>query len=69
MSETESVSSELEGPNRTITAITAAFCFVVREATVSIVLSTYDEMTTCTKMISFNDGRAGSNQLQKVAIE
>ena len=38
-SDAESVSSELVGPSRTITAITAAFCFVVSEAHVSIVLS------------------------------
>ena len=35
MSDSESISSELKGPSRTILAITAAFCFVVREATVS----------------------------------
>ena len=32
----ESVSSELEGPSRTITAITAAFCSVVNRTTVCI---------------------------------
>ena len=35
MSDAERVSSELEGTSRTITVITAAFCFVVSEATVS----------------------------------
>ena len=39
MSDAESVKSKLEGISRTITAIIAAFCFVVRESTVSIVLS------------------------------
>ena len=39
ISNAESVSSELVGSSRTITTITAAFCFVVSEATVSIVLS------------------------------
>ena len=36
MSDAESVGSELVGPRRSITATTAAFCFVVSEAIVSI---------------------------------
>ena len=39
ISDAESVSSELVGANRSITEITAAFCFVVSKATVSIELS------------------------------
>ena len=39
ISNAESVSSELLGPSRTITTITAAFCSVVSVATVSFVLS------------------------------
>ena len=39
ISNAESISSELVGPSRTITTITASFCFVVSEVTVSIVLS------------------------------
>ena len=38
MSDAESVSSELEGSSKTITAITAALRFVVSEATASVVL-------------------------------
>ena len=47
MSDAESVSSEL-GHSRINTIIIEAFCFVVSEATVSIVM-----MTTFTEMISF----------------
>ena len=66
MSDAESVSSELEGPSKNITAITAAFCLPVSKATVSIVIM----MRICKEMISFflkhfyfkNNGRTISNQ-------
>ena len=44
MSDAESVSLELvRVPSRTITAITAAFCFVVRKATVDLYLLCYHD--------------------------
>ena len=39
ISDAESVRSELVSPSRIITTTPAVFCFVVNEATVSIVLS------------------------------
>ena len=44
MSNAKSVSSELKGPSRTITALAAAFCFVVHEAIVSVVCNNDDSL-------------------------